>query len=524
MPRKSKTSAERETPTTVNYRSSAEARATAGEIPVFCAFDELVTTATLIGNPRNPNRHPQEQIRLLATIIRSQGWRAPITVSKRSGFVVRGHGRLAAALEIQAECVPVDYQNYSTEAEEWADLIADNRIAELSAIDDTALSELLAEIEQSGDIDALLTGYSQDLIDELLKANGQAGAETEQQARLTLQQKFIVPPFSILDARGGAWSERKTAWKDLGIKSEVGRDEQLTFSKSSQPPSVYQAKNEYEKKLGKSISWEEYAELFPGELAQSGTSIFDPVLTEIAYRWFCPQGGKILDPFAGGSVRGIVAALTGRSYTGIDISERQIEANRANWGEIQTKSTIDGDGAVTQAPDWIVGDSMNCKQLAQGEYNLVFTCPPYADLEVYSKDPADISNKEYPEFLRLYRSIISDACSMLAPNSFACVVVGEVRSKKGGYYNFVGDTIKAFTDAGIDYYNEMILITQAGSLAIRVGRQFTISRKVGKTHQNVLVFCKGDPKAATEAIGNIDSYEDFENADRLMNGLLERGE
>jgi len=128
-------------------------------------------------------------------------------------------------------------------------------------------------------------------------------------------------------------------------------------------------------------------------------------------------------------------------------------------------------------------------------------------LEVYSNDPADISNKPYAEFLRLYREIIANACSMLVNNSFACVVVGEVRSKTGEYYNFVGDTIKAFTDAGLAYYNECILITQAGSLAIRVGRQFTSSRKVGKTHQNVLVFCKGDPKQATAAIGDNEDYE-----------------
>jgi DNA modification methylase len=489
----------------VGYKSTAEARATAGEIPVFCAFDELVSTVSLVGNPRNPNKHPQEQIKLLAAIIGAQGWRSPITVSRRSGYVVRGHGRLAAALTLGAEVVPVDYQNYATEAEEWADLIADNRIAELSALDDLALSELLAEIEQSGDIDTLLTGYNPEQIEELLSGMGESKEETARAAHQSLQEKFLVAPFSILDARAGAWNDRKTAWKNLGLKSEVGRDDQLTFSKSSQPPSVYQAKNDYEKKLGKSISWTEYAELFPSKIAQRGTSIFDPVMCEIAYRWFCPQGGKILDPFAGGSVRGIVAALTGRQYTGIDISERQIEANRANWKDIQ--ATVGDTSRVEHPPDWIIGDSMNVKTLAQGEYDLLFTCPPYADLEVYSDDPADISNKAYPEFIRLYRNILSDACSMLAPDSFACVVVGEVRSKEGGYYNFVGDTIKAFTDAGMSYYNECILITKMGSLAIRAGRQFTISRKIGKTHQNVLVFSKGDSKKATTSIGDMEDYD-----------------
>jgi len=100
----------------LTYRSEAEARAQAGGIPVFCAFDELVDPRELIENPRNPNSHPQEQIKALAYIIQSTGWRKPITVSNRSGYVVSGHGRLKAALLFGAEKVPVDYQNYANEA------------------------------------------------------------------------------------------------------------------------------------------------------------------------------------------------------------------------------------------------------------------------------------------------------------------------------------------------------------------------------------------------------------------------
>ena len=82
----------------VTYQSTAEARTQADGIPVFCAYDKLVDPKDLVGNPRNPNQHPKDQIKLLAHIIQSQGWRAPITVSVQSGYVVRGHGRLAAAL------------------------------------------------------------------------------------------------------------------------------------------------------------------------------------------------------------------------------------------------------------------------------------------------------------------------------------------------------------------------------------------------------------------------------------------
>ncbi len=153
----------------VTYQSTAEARTNAGGIPVFCAFDKLMNPKDLVGNPRNPNQHPKDQIELLAHIIQSQGWRAPITVSNQSGYVVRGHGRLAAALNFGAESVPVDYQNYANEAEEWADLIADNRLAELSEIDNTKIADLIADMD-TGEVPVILSGYTEDEISSLLAA------------------------------------------------------------------------------------------------------------------------------------------------------------------------------------------------------------------------------------------------------------------------------------------------------------------------------------------------------------------
>jgi len=134
---------------------------------VHCAYDEMVDIAKVVPNPRNPNTHSDKQIELLAKIIDYQGWRAPITVSRRSGFIVRGHGRLLAAEILGLEKVPVDYQDYENEAEEWADLIADNRIAELSELDNEMLKDLIQEID-SGEIDLTLTGYDEDAIESLL--------------------------------------------------------------------------------------------------------------------------------------------------------------------------------------------------------------------------------------------------------------------------------------------------------------------------------------------------------------------
>jgi len=129
----------------------------AAGVPIHCAFDEVVDVASLVPNPRNPNRHPEAQIDLLARIIRDQGWRAPITVSSRSGFIVRGHARLEAALKAGWGEVPVDRQDYATEAAEWADLIADNRLAELATCDSEALLQMLRSVECDGLME--LTGY-----------------------------------------------------------------------------------------------------------------------------------------------------------------------------------------------------------------------------------------------------------------------------------------------------------------------------------------------------------------------------
>lgn len=229
---------------------------------------------------------------------------------------------------------------------------------------------------------------------------------------------------------------------------------------------------------------------------ESGTSIFDPVLCEIAYRWFSPEGGTVLDPFAGGSVRGIVASKLGRKYIGHELRQEQVKANRAQADNICQSET--------NVPAWVIGDSMTIdKTCSDVKADLVFTCPPYADLEVYSKDPSDLSNMPYSDFRKAYFEIIRKTCTLLVDNSFAVCVVGEVRDKAGNYYDFVGDTVQAFVDAGLSYYNEAILVTCVGSLPIRAGRQFSASRKLGKTHQNVLVFVKGCGKKAAQRCGDI---------------------
>lgn len=154
----------------IDYSTEATPRTTTPDgIPVFCAYDELIPVEKAIPNPKNPNQHSTEQVALLGNIIQANGWRAPITISKRSGFIVKGHGRRLAALHIESGYVPVDYQEYASEAEEWADLIADNRLAELSTLDTTMLVDLIGDMD-TGEVPVELTGYSEEDLADLIAA------------------------------------------------------------------------------------------------------------------------------------------------------------------------------------------------------------------------------------------------------------------------------------------------------------------------------------------------------------------
>ena len=145
------------------------------EIKVHCAHNKIVEITTLVPNPRNPNKHPETQIELLAKIIRNQGWRNAIVVSKRSGFVVKGHARLAAALLLKVPTAPVDVQDYENEAAEWADMIADNRLAELAEMDHEALNVLIAELD--GKIDMDLTGLDKAQIEIMSEDTEQCSSD-----------------------------------------------------------------------------------------------------------------------------------------------------------------------------------------------------------------------------------------------------------------------------------------------------------------------------------------------------------
>lgn len=729
----------------------------------------------------NPRVHDEGQLRMLAKSMAVHGIQAPPIVQAGTNKLIAGHGRrlslLAVAEGQDPEIDVIEAFLSDDEAKSYA--IADNRLQELSSWDNPLLKAAVAELDNGGwDMEAV--GFDPASLGELFGVDGSevgpGAAETQ-----GLVKRFGAPPFSMLDpnqgywqtrmnqwldagcftlwdARGADWMRRKDTWVSLGLKSEDGRADNLTFAKSAQSTNVYNLRNEMRAAAGGvDPEWEEIiaeAERRGMKIAE-GTSIFDPVLCELLYSWFCPVGGTILDPFSGGSVRGVVAAALGRAYTGIDLRPEQVEANEFQWGVISggalelpdftpdftpveeiagylvkrddkfmiagvpggkvrtcwalcqgaeglitagsrqspqvnivahiaqrlgvpcrvhvpqgeitpelssaqtcgaevvqhkagynnvivararedaaasgwreipfgmecaeavaaTGSQVDnlpwgsfsrivmpvGSGmslagvlaglarvgkdvpvlgvqvgadptkrldefapgwrdrctlipsgldyhdhapltrlgdleldpvyeakclpflqpgdllwvvgvreTVARAgtlgwptPKWLTGDSQNVSTLAPGAYDFVMSCPPYGDLEVYSDSPDDLSNMGHEEFMAAYRRIIHDSCALLKEDRFAAWVIGDFRDSRGIYRNFVSDTIAAFLAAGLSLYNEAILITPLASLPIRAGRQFAGSRKLGKGHQNILVFLKGDPKRAVEALGEV---------------------
>jgi DNA modification methylase len=244
----------------------------------------------------------------------------------------------------------------------------------------------------------------------------------------------------------------------------------------------------------------------------AGTSVFDPVLCELMYQWFGKPGGSVLDPFAGESTKGIVAGWRGFSYTGCELRQSQIDANNRQAEEVAKKAEENGHAGFVP-PTWIQGDSAKLEDVLQEnlaeKFDFIFTSPPYYDLEIYSASEKDGSAFEtYDKFMLWYENIFRQAVARLNDNRFLCVKIGEIRDENGMYRNFVGDNISVFRRLGLHYYNEIILVTARGSLPVRVRSQFPKYRKIGKTHQNVLVFWKGEPsnKAIIGALGPLTEH------------------
>lgn len=279
--------------------------------------------------------------------------------------------------------------------------------------------------------------------------------DTTPEVHNKLTDMFVVPPFSVLDTRQGYWKERKQYWREM-IGDEGESRENLLDE-------------------GGIVS-----------TLNNGVSILDPVIAELAVRWFGLPNSNMFDPFAGDTIFGYVSGYYGNTFTGIELREEQVKLNNERCMDISA--------------NYICDDAVNIsKHLQPSSQDMLFSCPPYYDLEVYSELPNDASNQPtYQEFINILDKAFTDSIKLLKDNRFAVIVVGDIRDTDGYYRGFTDDIKNIFIKGGMRLYNEMILVEPIGTLPQRVGR-YMRNRKVGKCHQNVLVFYKGD----TNEIQNI---------------------
>lgn len=413
---------------------------------------------------KNPRKN-DEAIPYVMNSIKTFGFKNPIILD-RNNVIVCGHTRLESAKKLKIEEIPCIYADDLTDEQIKAYRLADNKVSEKASWNYELLEE---ELENILDIDMSMFDFDINTDDLELDYDSEDNEE--------LTSQFNIPPLSVFNKRCGEWKNRKKAWDAIIPNSIAGRGKSLTGDMHH--------------------IQEYYGQMFS---KVNSTSEFDPVLCEIMYKWFNIDGGKIYDPFAGGSVRGIVAEKLGYKYTGIDLRQEQIDENNK---QVQS---------LGLNPKWICDDSQNADKYVDNEsIDMIFSCPPYFDLEQYSDDERDLSNMDYEQFKIVYKNIIDIACKKLKQDRFAVFVVGDVRDKKGAYRDFIGYTKQCFNDGGLCLYNEIILVEPVGTKILTMKKTFR-TRKISKVHQNVLIFYKGNIKKIKE------NYKEI-NIDDILNEI-----
>ena len=414
----------------------------------------------LIAAEYNPRQLTKDQHKDLTDSIKRFGLVDPLIVNthkERKNILVGGHQRLKIAQELNIKEIPCVEVELNPDQEKELNIRLNKNSGEWN-YDALANYFDVGELTEWGFTDDELQFYETE--------------ESGYEERKTLAEKFIVPPFSVLNARQGYWIDRKKAWKEL--IQDNGESRENLIQKIGKVDKTAGYGKRYDKERIK-----------PNSLS-NGVSILDPVLAEIANRWFGIDNGNTFDCFAGDSVFGYVSSYLGNEFTGIELRKEQAELNNDRIKEFSKSKYICDDGQNV------------LKHIEINSQDLLFSCPPYFDLEVYSDLKNDASNqKEYGNFLKIIEKAFIDSLKCLKDNRFAVITVGDIRDKKGFYRNFISDVKNIFIGNGALLYNEMILIEVLGSLPLRVGR-FMKHRKVGKCHQNVLVFYKGDPTQIKE--------------------------
>ena len=392
------------------------------------------------------------------------GFHGPILIDKNNEIIC-GHTRYKAAKKLKMTVVPTICLDNLTDAQVARFRILDNKVSEFSKWDEDLLQEELSDLIPDFKMD--IFGFKNLQPDDKLNEDKNSDVSTKKNFTTTRQQVDFTPS-SVIE-RGSEYNRIYEYWKDLGIIKSDGRISDLLGDN----------KGSMAKGMG---------------MEQNGTSVFNPVVCELMYRWFSKEDDLVFDPFAGGYTRGIVATMLKREYVGIDLRQEQVDADVSKAEELEL------------SPTYICDDSQNADAyIKDGEAGMIMTCPPYYDLEKYSDDERDLSHMKPDEFLDAYRNILEISARKLKQNGFFVIVVGEVRDKKRGYYReFVSDTVRILTNRGLYYWDEIILVNTPGTTAASVRGYFEGNRKIGSIHQNILVFYKGNPQEIADNWEEVD--------------------
>jgi len=413
----------------------------------------------LTPHPENPKEHDDEQIKEIAESIKGHGWGRPIIISS-DYFILAGEGAYLAATQIlKLKKVPYKFlepKRKHDEAEAISYMLADNRIAEKSnwnnaklEINFTTLKKKRWNTKLTGFTNVNLKGFKENYGEGSGAGKKPTGKlmgkykEESKQHKGALLEDFGCPPFTVFNSSQGYWQKLKKMWIELIEDHGQVREDVL------------------------------------GE--QMGTSIMDPVLAQLLINWFTPQNGTTFDPFAGDTIFGFVSGYLEHPFTGIELREEQVKFNQDKCDEFNLPS------------NYICEDAVNIdKHLQKETQDLLFSCPPYFDLEIYSDLPNDASNqKNYTDFKNIINKAFTKAIKILKKDRFAVIVVGDIRDKKGYYYKFPDYIKTIFEENNMPLYNEAILINPIGTAMLRARSNFK-NRKLVKIHQNILIFYKGD--------------------------------
>jgi hypothetical protein len=422
-------------------------------------FEPEFPLAKLSEHPGNPRRGDEAAI---DASMEAHGFFGAVLVQQSSGRIIAGNHRARVARRRGEATVPALILDCDDDQARRI-LLVDNRSNDRAGYDEGELAALLAEL--AGSAAGLTgTGYDEGELAQLLRRLEEPEPPGPP---VRLADKFGAPPFSVLDGRAGYWRERKRRWLRWGLRSGAGRGENLLhFSEAA-----------------RGSGW-------------NGTSIFDPVLAELMLRWYCPPGGRVADPFCGGSVRGAVASALGSEYQGFDLRAEQIGANQEQGRAL----------GLDPFPAWRRGDAREAAW--EGSFDFLLTCPPYWGLERYSDDPADLSAAPSVEaFSEGLAACLAPAVDALAPDAFAVVVLGAMRAGER-LVDLPGLGASALEQCGLMLYADFAYLTPLASAALRASAIFLSARKPVPVHQRVLVAVKGYPKAAAGRCAPLEAFED----------------